>query len=138
MARFEGKKAVLKIDVDGTPTQFGEARSYDLEIEAGTIDAPVLSTDWKTFLRGQRSWSGTIQCWYDPADPSQAELESRIDQGEDVHLTFFDLGEEVGKPKKSGNAIITRVRTSVATEEAVGLEISFQGNGPLVRETVTE
>jgi len=137
MAAFEGKKAILQIDVNGTPTQFGEVRSYELSIDAGTIDVSTISTDWKKFLRGQRGWSGTLQCFYDPDDPEQAELESKVQSGLDVHLTFLDLGDEVGKPKKSGNAVITNVTTSVATEDAVGLSITFQGNGELTVETVT-
>jgi len=138
MAKYAGKKAVLKIDVEGTPTQFGEVRSYELNIEVGTIATPILSTEWREFLSGQKGWTGTIQCYYDPNDEAQSELESKITQGEDVHLTFFDLGEEVGKPKKSGNAIITGVRSNVETEDAIGLLITFQGNGPLTVETVTE
>jgi predicted secreted protein len=136
MAVHEGKYAIVQIDVNGTPQQFGEVRSYTLEISSNTIDASTLGTDWKNYLRGQRSWSGTLECFYDPTDAAQAELESLVDTGESVTLTFLDLGNTAGNPRKSGSAVITNVTTNVATEDAIGLSISFQGQGALTIDTV--
>lgn len=136
MAVHEGKYAIVQIDVAGTPTQFGEVRSYTLEIASNTIDVSTLGTDWKSFLRGQRSWSGTLECFYDPTDPAQMELESQVDAGQSVTLTFLDLGNTAGNPRKSGSAVITNVTTTVATEDAIGLSISFQGQGELTVDTV--
>lgn len=135
MAVHEGKYAILQVDVSGTPTQFGEVKSYTLEITSNTIDVSTIGTDWKQYLRGQRGWSGTIECFYDPTDAAQAELESKVDAGETVHLTFLDLGEGSGNPKKEGDAVITGVTTTVATEDAIGLSISFQGTGALTTST---
>jgi predicted secreted protein len=135
MAVHEGKYAILQIDVNGTPTNFGEVRSYTLEITSNTIDVSTLGTDWKAYLRGQRGWSGTIECFYDPTDAAQAELESLVDAGSSVHLIFMDLGVGSGNPKKEGDAVITGVTTTVATEDAIGLSISFQGTGALTTST---
>jgi hypothetical protein len=135
MAVHEGKYAIVQIDVSGTPTQFGEVRSYTLEITSNTIDVSTIGTDWKSYLRGQRGWSGTIECFYDPTDPAQAELESLVDAGSTIKLTFLDLGEGSGKPAKSGDAVVTGVTTTVTSEDAIGLSISFQGTGPLTTTT---
>lgn len=135
MAVHEGKYAIVQIDVSGTPTQFGEVRSYTLEITSNTIDVSTIGTDWKAYLRGQRSWSGTIECFYDPTDAAQAELESLVDAGSTIHLTFLDLGTGSGNPQKEGDAVVTGVTTTVTTEDAIGLSISFQGTGPLTTTT---
>jgi hypothetical protein len=111
-------------------------RSYTLERTSNTIDVSILGTDWKRYARGQRGWSGTLECLYDPNDPGQAALEDSVDVGEQVLLTFMDLGESEGSPVKSGNAEITNVTETVATEDAIGLSITFQGTGPLEKSTV--
>ncbi|MCF4152618.1 phage tail protein [Dethiosulfovibrio sp. F2B] len=136
MGASTAKKALVHIDVSGTPTAFGEVKSFSLDTSLGTIDASVISTDWKNYLVGQASWSGSLECFYDPTDSAQAELSSKVIAGTAVTLTFYPLGDATGKPELTGTAYVTAWNVSGATEDAVGLSISFQGSGALTESTV--
>ncbi len=131
MSATAAKHSVLKLTVDSTPTALGEVRSYSIETALGTIDASVLSTTWKNYLVGQSGWSGTLECFYDPTDAAQADLVSKARAGTLCTLTVQPLGAGAGKTQLSGNCYVTSMSISGATEDAVGLSISFQGNGEL-------
>ncbi len=91
----------------------------------------VLSTTWKNYLVGQSGWSGTLECFYDPTDAAQADLVSKARAGTLCTITVQPLGAGVGKTELVGTAYITSMGISGATEDAVGLSISFQGTGEL-------
>lgn len=131
-----GKKAIIQIDVDGTPTPFGECRSYNLDRGRNAIDVSTLSDEWKKHLGGQKTWSGTLECFYDPADPAQAAMEELIEVDTPCKLTFMPLGDAAGSPVQSGDAIITSVGQPVETENAIGQSYGFTGTGPLTPSTV--
>ena len=131
MSATAAKYSVLKLTVGGTPTALGEVRSYSIETALGTIDASVLSTTWKNYLVGQSGWSGTLECFYDPADTAQADLVNKARVGTLCTLTVQPLGAGAGKTELVGTAYITSMGISGATEDAVGLSISFQGTGEL-------
>ena len=98
MGAVASKSAKIHIDVNGTPTAFGEVRSFSLDTTLGTIDVSVLSTDWKNFLVGQAGWSGSIECLYDPTDAAQAELASKVIAGTACTLTLYPLERPPASP----------------------------------------
>jgi hypothetical protein len=95
MPAFVSKRAIVHLDVSGTPTQIGEVRSFNIETSLGTIDVSTLSTDWKKFLVGQAGWSGTLEIFYDPTDAAQDALVSKALGGVECAFTFlpFDANE---------------------------------------------
>lgn len=131
MSATAAKYSVLKLTVGATPTALGEVRSYSIETALGTIDASVLSTTWKNYLVGQSGWSGSLECFYDPTDAAQADLVSKARAGTLCTITVQPLGAGAGKTELVGTAYITSMGISGATEDAVGLSISFQGTGEL-------
>jgi predicted secreted protein len=131
MGATAAKYSVLKLTVGATPTALGEVRSYSIETALGTIDASVLSTTWKNYLVGQSGWSGSMECFYDPSDTAQADLVSKARAGTICTITVQPLGAGAGKTQLSGTCYVTGMTISGATEDAVGLSISFQGTGEL-------
>jgi len=131
MSATAAKHSVLKLTVGSNPTALGEVRSYSIETALGTIDVSTLSTTWKNFLVGQAGWSGTMELLYDPADAAQADLVNKAMAGTLCTLTVQPLGAGTGKTELVGTAYITSMGISGATEDAVGLSISFQGTGEL-------
>ena len=131
MSATAAKHSVLKLTVDSTPTALGEVRSYSIETALGTIDASVLSTTWKNYLVGQSGWSGTMELLYDPTDAAQEDLVSKARAGTLCTLTVQPLGAGAGNTELVGTAYITSMSISGATEDAVGLSISYQGTGEL-------
>lgn len=131
MGAQAAKNSVLKLTVASTPTSLGEVRSYSIETSLGTIDASVLSTTWKNYLVGQSGWSGSLEMFYDPTDAAQADLVSKARAGNLCEITVQPLGAGVGNTQLKGNCYVTGMTISGATEDAVGLSVSFQGTGEL-------
>lgn len=95
MPAFVSKRAIVHLDVSGTPKQVGEVRSFNIETTLGTIDVSTLATDWKKFLVGQAGWSGTLELFYDPTDAAQDALVADALGGVECSFTFlpFDANE---------------------------------------------
>ena len=131
MSATASKVSKMLLTVGSTPTALGEVRSFSLETSLGTIDVSTLATDWKKYLVGQAGWSGSLECFYDPTDAAQASLVSKARAGTLCVITVQPLGAGVGKTQLSGTCYVTSMSISGATEDAVGLSISFQGTGEL-------
>jgi len=131
MGATASKVSVVKLSVSGTPTAIGEVRSFSIETALGTIDVSTLATDWKKYLVGQAGWSGSLELFYDPTDSAQSALASNAMAGTLCTLTIQPLGAGSGKPQLAGSCYITGMTISGATEDAVGLSITFQGTDPL-------
>jgi len=131
MGATPSKVSVVKLSVGGTPTEIGEVRSYNIETALGTIDASTIATNWKKYLVGQASWSGSLELFYDPTDSAQSVLVSNAMAGTLCTLTIQPLGAGSGKPQLAGSCYVTGMTISGATEDAVGLSITFQGTDPL-------
>lgn len=131
MGATASKVSALKLTVGSTPTALGEVRSFSIETALGTIDVSTLASDWKNFLVGQAGWSGTMELFYDPTDSAQADLVSKAMAGTLCHIAVQPLGAGTGKTELSGDCYVTSMGISGATEDAVGLSVSFQGTGKL-------
>ena len=131
MSATASKVSKLLLTVGTTPTALGEVRSFSIETALGTIDVSTLATDWKKYLVGQAGWSGSLECFYDPTDAAQADLVAKARAGTICTITVQPLGVGVGKTQLSGTCYCTSMSIAGATEDAVGLSISFQGTGEL-------
>lgn len=135
MGATASKVSVLKLKVSGTDTEVGEVRSFNIETSLGTIDVSTLATNWKNYLVGQAGWSGTLELFYDPTDTAQSDLVSKAMAGTLCNITVQPLGAGTGKTQLSGDCYITNMTVSGATEDAVGMSVSFQGTGELTLNT---
>ena len=131
MSATASKVSKLLLTVGSTPTALGEVRSFSIETALGTIDVSTLATDWKKYLVGQAGWSGSLECFYDPTDAAQADLVAKARAGTICTIAIQPLGVGVGKTQLSGTCYCTSMSIAGATEDAVGLSISFQGTGEL-------
>mgnify|MGYP001501953160 FL=1 len=135
MGATASKVSVLKIKVNGTDTPIGEVRSFNIETALGTIDASTLATEWKKYLVGQASWSGTLELFYDPTNTAQSTLVANAMAGALCNITVQPLGAGAGKTQLSGTCYVTGMTISGATEDAVGLSVSYQGTDALTLST---
>ena len=131
MSATASKVSKLLLTVGSTATALGEVRSFSIETALGTIDVSTLATDWKKYLVGQAGWSGSLECFYDPTDAAQADLVAKAREGTICTITVQPLGVGVGNTQLSGTCYCTSMSIAGATEDAVGLSISFQGTGEL-------
>ena len=123
------KNSIVMVEVSGSLVALTEVRDWSLEMERGTIDASVLSTEWKRFLVGQISATGSMNLFFDPTDSAvETAMDAALFNGAAITLLFRPQGSGSGKPQYKVPAIITSKGVSAATEDAVGISIGFSAN----------
>ncbi len=128
---YPAKNAVLKFKMDTSGYQEFEARSFEINTALGTIDASTLSTQWKKFLVGQAGWSGSFELFYDPSDATQKEMVNKGMEGALCKIVVKPIGKGATDTMLYGDCYITGMNITGATEDAVGLTVSFQGTDEL-------
>ncbi len=128
MATTKGSDGIVKI---GTNT-VAEVRSWSLEVSGTTIDDSELSDAWDTKVAGPQTWSGSIECYWDPSDSTG---QGAMTIGATVTLNLYPEGAAVGDTYYTGSAIITGISREGARDGMVGATYSFEGTGALTTTT---
>ena len=88
MAIIHGKDGVVKI---GT-ADFAHVQSWNLDVTADVAEAYSMGEEWKDAGVGVKGWSGSLECYFDPADTTQ----SGLDVGDVVALNLYPGGDATG------------------------------------------
>jgi len=128
MATKKGKEGVVKSGSDVV----GEIISFEVTITANEVDTSTLGTDWTGTDSTQKSWSGTMEMFYDPDDTGQAG----VVVGDKVTLSLYYEGDSTGLDYDTGSALITSVSRSQSFNDMVKQTVAFTGDGALTSATV--
>lgn len=128
MATKKGKEGVVKSGSDVV----GEIISFEVTITANEVDTSTLGTDWTGTDSTQKSWSGTLEMFYDPDDTGQAG----VVVGDKVTLSLYYEGDSTGLDYDTGSALITSVSRSQSFNDMVKQTVAFTGDGALTSATV--
>lgn len=121
MATHCGQDGVVKVgDVN-----VAEVRSWSLSTMVETVDASTLGDAWKIHQATQKSWHGSLSCFWDENDGGQG----RLTLGESVTLQLYV--EHDTPPAFSGTALITGVDYTGSHNGLVEASVAFQGSGAL-------
>jgi hypothetical protein len=144
MATYTGHQGVVKIG----STAVAEVKDFSLEITANTVDATVLGAaaadqGWTKSKIVNRSWTATINCFYDDAATNgQIEMQNNIMQSVDllladtvVTLNLYNEGDSTGKSYWQGDAMITSLSETVSGDGLVEISFTATGNGHISVET---
>lgn len=128
MARHHGKNGSVTADASAV----GQVQNWNLDVQAENSEAYAMGETWKDAEAFAKSWSGSIEAYYDPADAGQAALAV----GDTVALALYSEGAASGDTYRSGNAIITSAPISTAKDGWVSITFNFMGKGALTTTTV--
>lgn len=128
MATKKGKEGVVKSGSDVV----GEIISFEVTITANEVDTSTLGTDWTGTDSTQKSWSGTMEMFYDPDDTGQ----TGVVVGDKVTLSLYYEGDSTGLDYDSGSALITSVSRAQSFNDMVKQTVAFTGDGALTSATV--
>ncbi len=128
MATTKGSQGLVKI---GTNT-VAEVISFSVDHQVELVDDTELSDTDKTHLADIKSWSGSIECHWDPTDTNGQEA---MDVGASVTLNLYHEGATTGDIYYTGTATITSISRSNSAGETVKASFSFTGNGALTQAT---
>jgi len=112
-------------------TAVGNLRTLGLTTGAESIDATIITSTAKINKPGTKSFSGSVECFWDEADAVQLVLI----EGADVVLIWAFEGTTTGDYIYSGSAYVDSVSINATTNGMVECSFSFTGSGPLTRGT---
>lgn len=135
--KLASKNSQVLVGVGSTSTALVAARDWAMNCERGTIDVSTISTEWKEFLAGQITASGSVTLLYDPDNTgAEAAVEKAMWEGEKLKFHIRPEGTKVGSPEYTLDAFVTAWNLTAATEDAIQVAVSFTGAGPIVKGTV--
>jgi hypothetical protein len=128
MAAKKGQYAEVKLDVNGTPVTVMKLRTWSYSTEVEEIDSTAAGQEWTTVEGGHKSWEGEAEI----IDVDTYYLEYL---GEKAKIQFF---HEAGDTTcEEGMALITGVEKTAPYDDLIEQSLSFKGDGPLEKKTVT-
>ena len=132
MATYRGTDGAVFVGTD----RVGEVRSFTLDISAEVINANVMGDTWAKNKGGIRSFSGSIEAYFDDADTGQTAIQAGIAAGTSVTLNLYPMGNSSGNIVFSGAAIITGINRSQSHDGMVEVSFNYTGDGALTQSTV--
>ncbi len=129
MALTKGRDGTVKVGANTV----AEIKDWSLEQSAETIDGTVLGSTDKAVSDGLKSWSGSLNCFWDSSDTNGQEA---LSVGASVTLNMYPGGDSSGETEYTGTAIITGISRSGNNGGNVEASFSFEGNGALAQNTV--
>ena len=130
MATHAGSEGLVYIGLN----QVAEVKSWSLEITSDTVDASIIGTSWRKNQATIKSWSGSIEAFWDETD---TQGQGGMAVGSTVTLNLYPEGNASGDAYFTGDAIITSKSVSGAFDGIVEASFSFTGTGALTESTVS-
>ncbi|PCJ29609.1 MAG: hypothetical protein COA94_01015 [Rickettsiales bacterium] len=124
MATHAGSEGIVKVG----DNQIAEVKSWSLEEVSDTVDASVIGTAWRKHQATIKSWSGSIEAFWDEAD---AAGQGGLLIGSEIELNLYPEGVADGRRYFTGTAIVTGISRQGAFDGIVESSFTFQGNDEL-------
>jgi predicted secreted protein len=124
MTTHLGKEGIIKV---GTQT-VAEVRSWTLNTSVETVDASHLGDDWKVHKATQKSWHGSLSCFWDETD---FDGQGKLAIGESVTLVLYPAGEGFSAFHFTGLVLVTGIDYAGSHNGLIEASIAFQGSGLL-------
>jgi hypothetical protein len=123
--------------VEGVVTVGGnvvaELRSMNLETSAEMIDATTLTSTSKVNKAGTKSFTGSIDCFWDETDTNG---QITLIEGASITVVYLFEGNTSGDYSYSFTALVNSVSISSSVDGMVEASFSFTGTGAITRGTV--
>lgn len=126
MAAITGRNGIVQVGANTV----AEVTSFSLEETGETTEDTELTDGVKSFLPDITTWSGSLECHWDPSDTNGQEA---LTTNAVVTLTLLFQGTGVGNTSYSGSAIITSISRNAAGGSTVTASFGFQGTGTLTK-----
>jgi len=109
-----------------------ELTSWTLSASAEVIDATILSSTDKVTKAGTKSYTGSVEMFWDETDTAQTAI---VEAAEVVFL-FLPEGNTSSDVSWSVSGIVDSLEFGAAVDGMVTASASFASNGALTRSTV--
>lgn len=138
MSKLASKNSQVLVAVSDNPTALTHVSDWSISTSRNTIDVSTIGTEWKEFLSGQITATGSCNLIFDPEDTVSANtIESAMWNGTTLIFYVRPEGSASGKVQYSFTALITAWNLSAAAEDAIKVAVSFQATGAITKGTVS-
>lgn len=121
-----------KVKSGATPDLVAEVRDWSFDESADVIDVSSIGSCTKTKTVGAINTSGTINCWWDPADTGQGNFVI----GDIIALELHPGGDASGTTYyETATAIISSISRRGGVDGAAEANFSFEVNGGMTTST---
>jgi len=129
MAVHTGSEGTVKVG----SSVIAELKSYTIEESGDTIETTALGDASRTYVAGLKTFTGTIECYWDETDSSG---QGAMTVGSQITINFYPEGDGAGDTYYTGSAIITGRSVTGTTDGTVDRSFTIQGTGALSETTV--
>jgi len=130
MTTYVGSSGLINV----ASNPIAEIKGYSYEETSSTIEDSALTDTSSTHKAGRKSWSGSVECHWDPTDTTG---QNAMVAGNSMEFVFMPNGNVAGQPTTTGTAVITNVATNVSDESIISQTYTLLGSGPLAYGTVS-
>lgn len=147
MAILAGNNGVFQLkNYAGTLTAVSNIRNISIEIKSDTIETTSMGQDYRTYVKGLSSWSGSADIYFDQAqfptsstsglttlNPTYGVVGSTAPTGNfKVYLGSTGATDNNTANSFTGDCIITGFSVKSSMDGIVEASVSFQGTGQIV------
>lgn len=129
MAAHTGSEGLVQAGGDTV----AQLTSWTLSASAETIDATILSSTDKATKAGVKSYTGSVEMFWDETDTAQ----TTIVEAAEVTFLFLPEGNTSTDVSWSVSGIVDSLEFGAAVDGMVTASASFASNGALTRGTVS-
>lgn len=128
MATLTGKDGAVYVGA----TAIAEIRDWSIETTSEMVADTVMGDSWVTNKPTLKSWTTSVNCYWDSADAGQIALV----EGAEVVINVYPAGNTSTKKYYTGSVIVASVSKSASFDGMVEVSFSGTGNGALTEDTV--
>ena len=128
MATLTGKDGAVYIGA----TAIAEVRDWSIETSSEMVTDTVMGDSWVTNKPTLKSWTTSVNCYWDSADAGQTLLV----EGAEVVINLYPSGNTSSQVYYTGSVIVASVSKSASFDGMIEVSFSGTGNGALTEDTV--
>ena len=129
MATYVGKNGAVYVGANAV----AEIKDWSLETTSEVVADTVMGDSWVTNKPTLKSWTSSFNAIWDDAD---ATGQLALDEGAEITLNLYPIGNTTGNKYWSGACIVTSVSKTAAVDGLIEASFSVTGNGALTEADV--
>lgn len=129
MATYVGKNGAVYVGTNAV----AEIKDWSLETTSEVVADTVMGDSWVTNKPTLKSWTSSFNAIWDDADTTG---QLSLDEGAEITLNLYPIGNTTGNKYWSGACIVTSVSKTAAVDGLIEASFSVTGNGALTEADV--
>ena len=129
MATYVGKNGVVYVGANAV----AEIKDWSLETTSEVVADTVMGDSWVTNKPTLKSWTSSFNAVWDDEDTTG---QLALDEGAEITLNLYPIGNTTGNKYWSGACIVTSVSKTAAVDGLIEASFSVTGNGALTEADV--